>query len=108
MNLVARCFEEGWGCPRSPGDSAEWYRRSAETGYFRAQFNYAVLLAELGKSAAAAEWFLKALASGDAAIRQAILQALAVTREPVLLGLRERVALGGSLVDAIDNHSYSQ
>ncbi len=112
MNLVARCFEEGWGCPRSPGDSAEWYRRSAETGYFRAQFNYAVLLAELGESGDAAEWFLKALGSGDGAIRRAISQALAVTREPVLMGLRERMAPGGDLAalgvaDLVPGHIFA-
>jgi hypothetical protein len=50
----------------------EWYRRSAETGYFRAQFNYAVLLAEQGAVDAAAEWFAKAAASGDAGILRAI------------------------------------
>ncbi len=94
MNLVARCFEEGWGCARSPAEAAEWYRLSAESGYFRAQFNYGVLLAELGEGRAAAEWFSKALAEGNPAIHQAILQALQRAQDPLLVELRERLAQG--------------
>jgi hypothetical protein len=91
MNLVARCFEEGWGCAKSPGDAAEWYRRSAEAGYFRAQFNYAVLLAELGEGAGAVEWFERALAFGDAGVQQATVQVLAGVTDPALIRLRERL-----------------
>ena len=91
MNLAARCFEEGWGCTKSPGEAAEWYRRSAEAGYFRAQFNYAVLLAELGEGPGAAEWFKKALASGDTGVHRATLQVLVGATDPVLVELRERL-----------------
>jgi TPR repeat protein len=92
MNLAARCFEEGWGCARAPADAAEWYRRSAESGYFRAQFNYGVLLAQLGEGVAAAEWFSKALATGDTGIQQAVLGVLAKTRDPALAELRDSLA----------------
>ncbi len=91
MNLAARCFEEGWGCEKSPGEAAEWYRRSAEAGYFRAKFNYAVLLAELGEAAGAAEWFSKALDSGDEGVRKATLHVLVAATDPTLLALRERL-----------------
>jgi len=84
MNLAARCFEEGWGCARSRAEAAEWYRRSAETGYFRAQFNYAVLLAEQGAAEAAAGWFAKAAASGDAGILRAIEKLLTGSSHPAL------------------------
>jgi TPR repeat protein len=87
MNLAARCYEEGWGCAKSPAESAEWYRRSAETGYFRAQFNYAVLLAEQGAAEAAAEWFTRAGACGDAGIRRAIGKLLTGARHPALAGV---------------------
>jgi uncharacterized protein len=87
MNLAARCFEEGWGCARAPAEAAGWYRRSAETGYFRAQFNYAVLLAEQGATEAAAEWFQRAVASGDPGIRRATEKLLAGARHPALLGV---------------------
>ena len=85
MNLAARCFEEGWGCVRSAAEAAHWYRRSAETGYFRAQFNYAVLLAEQGAAEAAAEWFTKAAASGDAGILRAIGKLLSRAHHPALI-----------------------
>jgi hypothetical protein len=75
-----------------PAEAAEWYRRSAESGYFRAQFNYGVLLAQLGDGVAAAEWFSKALAAGDAGIQQAISRVLAGTRDPALAGLRDALA----------------
>ena len=91
MNLAARCFEEGWGCTRSSTEAVQWYRRSAETGYFRAQFNYAVLLVEGGAAEAAAEWFTKAAASGDAGVLRAIEKLLAASSHPALQGVLERL-----------------
>jgi hypothetical protein len=96
MNLAARCYEEGWGCARAPAEAAEWYRRSAETGYFRAQFNYGVLLAQLGNGTAAAEWFSKALASGDAGMPKAVLRVLAAATDPALVALKAEVAGPGA------------
>lgn len=90
MNLAARCFEEGWGCARSVAEADQWYQRSAQSGYFRAQFNYAVLLAEQGHGAAAAEWFSKAVSSGDPGIRRAIGQVLAGARDPALAAIRDQ------------------
>ncbi len=91
MNLVARCLEEGWGCRRSAEDAAYWYCQSARSGYFRGQFNYAVLLAERGLVAAAADWFLKAAAGGNAHLRQVIAAALVDAAHPALQRARARV-----------------
>lgn len=91
MNLLGRCLDEGWGVPRSPDDAAYWYRRSAETGYFRGELNYALVLAEQGHGARAAEWFWKAAAGGDAATRRVIEVALAGSRDPTLIEVAERV-----------------
>ncbi|HVW67551.1 MAG TPA: tetratricopeptide repeat protein, partial [Steroidobacteraceae bacterium] len=93
MNLAARCLEEGWGCTRAPAEAMEWYRRSAQAGYFRAQFNYAAALAERGDGRAAAYWFEKAAASGDAAIRQSISRTLEHTHDDALMALRVRCGL---------------
>jgi uncharacterized protein len=60
MNLLARCYDEGWGCLKDSNLAFDWYRRSAQGGYFRAQFNYASALAERGFSAEAKVWFAKA------------------------------------------------
>jgi uncharacterized protein len=91
MNLAGRCFEEGWGCAKSLPEAAEWYRRSAETGYFRAQFNYAVVLAERGEGAAAALWFEKAAASGDVGIMRSIVRVLTGARHPALVVIQEGI-----------------
>lgn len=91
MNLVARCLEEGWGCSRSAEDAAYWYYQSARSGYFRGQFNYALLLAERGLPEAAADWFLKAGAGGSAQMRPVIAAALASSAHPALQRVRARV-----------------
>jgi TPR repeat protein len=61
MNLLARCHEEGWGTPCNPAAAREWYRTSAEGGYFRGAFNYASILAGEGNIENAATWFERAL-----------------------------------------------
>lgn len=90
MNMAARCLEEGWGCRRSLEDAAYWYYQSARSGYFRGQFNHAVLLAEHGLPEAAADWFGKAAAGGDAGMHRAIAAALAAAAHPALRQVRAR------------------
>jgi len=91
MNIVARCLEEGWGCRRSAEDASYWYYQSAQSGYFRGQFNHAVLLAERGLAEAAADWFWKAAAGGDAQMRRTIAATLATAAHPALRQVRARV-----------------
>jgi len=65
INLVARFLEEGWiGPPDLPG-AAAWYRRAAEAGDFRGQYNLASLLAQSGRVAEAVPWFERAGAAGS-------------------------------------------
>jgi uncharacterized protein len=78
MNLVGRCCEEGWGTPRDLQAAKQWYRRSAEGGYFRGQYNWATLLMKEGRFDEAAIWFERAATGGSAAVRQAVLDAIAV------------------------------
>jgi TPR repeat protein len=51
---------------RDPMQAFVWYRRSAERGYFRAQYNYATLLMLTGRADLALGWFEKALAGATA------------------------------------------
>jgi uncharacterized protein len=44
MNMVGRCYENGWGAPDDLVAAAHWYRRSAEAGYDWGEYNYANLL----------------------------------------------------------------
>jgi TPR repeat protein len=91
MNLLGRCLEEGWGGEPDPASAVLWYERSAETGYFRGQFNYAAVLAQHGKSAAAAAWYLQAATCGDHAIRCSIVKALSNATDPDLCAARARI-----------------
>jgi hypothetical protein len=69
MNLLGRCYEEGWGCEKNLAEAFDWYRRSAEGGYYRGQLNHAAVLAERGLKQEAAEWIRNA---AEAAKRAAV------------------------------------
>ena len=94
--LVAALIAAASGCggqsSAQPAAAAMWYERSAETGYFRGQFNYAAILAQWGHANAAASWYLQAAASGDRAIRGAIIGVLSNVTDPALTAARARVA----------------
>jgi uncharacterized protein len=92
MNLAARCLEEGWGCRRNRAEAAYWYRRSAECGYFRGQFNYALLLLEERRVQEAAQWLWKAVLGGNAALRRAVAAVLAGTTDPTLAAVGAGIA----------------
>jgi TPR repeat protein len=77
MNLVGRCFEQGWGAAADRAEARHWYRRSAEAGYFRGQYNYASALTADGRPWEATAWFEAALAGAPAASRAVMAQALA-------------------------------
>jgi TPR repeat protein len=87
MNLVARCFEEGWGIERTPAAARNWYRKSAAGGYFRGAYNYATLLAADGCIAGARVWFRRALATAPEPTRTTMRLALAKHGEASLRDL---------------------
>ena len=76
MNLVGRCCEEGWGTHRDLEAAASWYRRSAEGGYFRGQYNWASILLKEGRWSEAATWFERAAVGGSGVVRQAVINTL--------------------------------
>ena len=69
MNLLGRCLEEGWGTRRNPAQAAEWYRRSADAGYFRGQYNHGIELLRQGRHVHAAAMFARAMPEADDAMR---------------------------------------
>ena len=77
---------------RDSAAAFDWYRRSAEGGYFRAQYNYATALAQRGEITAAADWFWRAGDDGTPEMRQAIATLLAGCGVPALVAVGERVA----------------
>ncbi len=48
LNMLGRCYENGWGCVRDMAEAVRWYRRSAEEGDFRGQYRYGQLLLDRG------------------------------------------------------------
>ncbi len=91
MNLVAQVSGRGLGLRPQRGRRGYWYYQSARSGYFRGQFNYAVLLRERGLPEAAADWFLKAAVGGSAKMRRAIASVLTAATHPALQRVRARV-----------------
>jgi len=95
MNLVGRCCEEGWGTPRNLDAAADWYRRSAEAGYFRGQYNWASLLLKAGRFEESASWLERAAAVGTAAMRRAVMELIARAGAPrALQSLAARLKAG--------------
>jgi uncharacterized protein len=97
MNLAGRCCEEGWGTPRNLDAAADWYRRSAEGGYFRGQYNWASMLLKAGRVEEAAIWFERAALTGTAAVRRAVVALIARAGEPrAMQGVVARLRLARS------------
>jgi hypothetical protein len=95
MNLVGRCCEEGWGTPKDFVAAAGWYRRSAEAGYFRGQYNWASILLRCHRPDEAALWFERAATSGTPAVREAVHQvALAQANIDPMVALASRLRVG--------------
>jgi|SRR5580704_15089317 len=95
MNLVGRCCEEGWGTPRNLDAAANWYRRSAEAGYFRGQYNWGSMLLKAGRFEESAAWFERAAVGGTAAMRRAVAELIARAGAPrALQNLAARLKAG--------------
>ncbi len=67
--LLARMYEKGQGVPKDHAKMLEWYRRSADAGYAKAQYKMAVGYAQgyggLEKNdAEARKWLLKSAEQG--------------------------------------------
>lgn len=56
LNIVGGFYEDGWQVKQDRGIAFDHYRRAAQGGDFRGQFNYARLLAEDGRTQEAAHW----------------------------------------------------
>jgi hypothetical protein len=61
INMVGRFIEEGWEMSANPVAAIDWYRRAAEAGDFRAQYNLASVLALNGDIAEAEAWLRRAI-----------------------------------------------
>jgi TPR repeat protein len=59
INLIGGFYEDGWVVEKNMAIARDHYRRAAEGGDFRGQFNYARMLALEGDETAAVDWLRK-------------------------------------------------
>lgn len=74
---VAHMYEKGDGVAKDAGRTLEWYRRSAEQGYARAQYKLAIGYAQGWPGLAkdedeARQWLLKAAAGGSSSAQRVL------------------------------------
>ncbi len=84
MNMVARFLEEGWIGPIDQAQAVSWYQCAAEGGDFRAQFNLATLLVQMGRMLEALQWFTQAGEKGSLDFRRVAADHLLARAEPEL------------------------
>jgi TPR repeat protein len=94
MNIVGRFVEEGWETPQDSNLAAEWYRRSAEAGDFRGQFNHASKLAEKGKEIEAAAWFRQCVSTATLGFKQKMAQTLLQSGRPIFIKIAAEILSG--------------
>ncbi|MCK0196751.1 sel1 repeat family protein [Ancylobacter sp. 6x-1] len=93
MSILGRYREQGWCHPPRPATAGRqalaWYRRGAEGGDYRGQFDYARLLTLAGHGEAALPWFARAVEEGVPVFCRQVGAGLAESGVPEL----ERIAL---------------
>jgi TPR repeat protein len=94
MNIVGRFVEEGWETQRDAVLAADWYRRSAEAGDFRGQFNHASKLVEQGKDIEAAAWFRQCTSTATLGFKQKMAQTLLQSGKPVFIKIAAEILSG--------------
>lgn len=84
MNILGGFYEDGWEVRPDRAIAREFYRKAAEGGDFRGQFNVARLLAEDGDVARALEWLKKVSETATPAFLQKMKSFLKNTSAPPL------------------------
>ena len=84
MNVVGRFCEEGWEIEPDLTAAQRWYRRAAERGDFRAQFNLGTLLAKQDRIAEATDWLRAAVHGATPDVVQLVAGTLLQSSEPAM------------------------
>ena len=84
INMVGRFVEEGWEMPADAVAAAAWYRRAAEAGDFRGQYNLASVLASGGDLDGAEAWLYRAMETATVDFLGLMAERLAKSGEPRL------------------------
>ncbi len=91
MNVIGRFVEEGWETPCDLELAADWYRRAAEAGDFRGQFNHASKLAEQGKDIEAAAWLRQCANTATLGFKQKMAQTLLQIGKPAFVKIAAEI-----------------
>ena len=94
MNIVGRFVEEGWETIRDLELAADWYRRAAEAGDFRGQFNHASKLAEQGKDIEAAAWLRQCASTATLGFKQKMAQTLLQSNKSIFVKIAAEILSG--------------
>lgn len=70
INMIGSFYEDGWVVERNLVTAASHYRKAAEGGDFRGQFNHARMLAEAGDLDHARRWLSKMTETATPAFRE--------------------------------------
>jgi len=100
LNIIGGFYEDGWEVRPDPSSAAGCYRRAAECGDFRRQFNYARMLALAGHEADAQHWIRQVPRTANAPFLQKMLAFLRDAAQAPLRRLHAHAALAGSAQDA--------
>lgn len=109
MNLVGRFVEEGWGGGTpDPVAAEDWYRRAAEGGDFRGQFNHASVLVRRGEVEEAAAWFRRAAETGTLGFLRSMAAHLERQPDPLRAIAIEVLARCRESGEALDLFAYGR
>ncbi|MEH2512896.1 TPR repeat protein [Nitrobacteraceae bacterium AZCC 1564] len=84
LNMVGRCYENGWGCTQDLAEAIQWFRRSAEAGDFRGQYSYAQVFIERGMVDDALPWLRLAIDQSHVELCREMAKVLSEHPEPRL------------------------
>lgn len=95
MNMLGRYCEEGWHGRHRPVAAFHWYRRAAEGGDFRGQFNFARLLFGAGRREEALAILTRAIEGGIPSFCRHVGEDLVGCGDPALDALGRRALARG-------------
>ncbi len=90
VNMIGSFYEDGWEVEADLAIAAEHYRRAAEGGDFRGQFNHARMLLAAGESAEASRWLDRVHETAPPAFIEKMKAWLAENAKPLTEGEQRR------------------
>ena len=100
INILGGFYEDGWEVPVDLGIAFDCYRRAAQGGDFRGQFNYARLLAGSGQIEAALHWLKQVPLTATEAFLSKMIEFLAQSQIPEMRAFATQLSAARQLTVA--------